>query len=122
MTTSSSSKAPANDEPWKHTGYRDFTNFVVSDNDFFVLRRFSNLTARVLLALQDELSQQENQLHTLEDRICDSLAPEVHNGSFRYDTSEERSELIREIGRKLRAYSELLEKTAHQLRTLIASR
>lgn len=46
-------------QPWKYIGYRGFCKFVASDDDFFVLRRFSTLSSRVLLALQDELSELE---------------------------------------------------------------
>ncbi|KAF2470794.1 uncharacterized protein BDR25DRAFT_369291 [Lindgomyces ingoldianus] len=94
--------------PWKYVGYRGFCDFVVSDNDFFVLRRFSQLTARVLLALQDELSELEEQLQLLENHLSDPASPDVHNGSLREETSETRLELIREIDKKLRAYNELV--------------
>jgi hypothetical protein len=52
-------------KPWKYAGYRDFASFVASDDSFFVLRRFSTLSARVLLALQDELVELEDQLNTI---------------------------------------------------------
>jgi hypothetical protein len=93
-------------KPWKYIGYRSFTSFIASDNDFFILRRFSTLAVRVLLALQDELAELEDQLATIDARLSDPLAPDVHNGSFRQETSEMRLELIREIDRKLRSYSE----------------
>ena len=38
-------------QPWKYVGYREFCKFVVSDDDFFILRRFSNLSSRVLVGL-----------------------------------------------------------------------
>jgi hypothetical protein len=92
-------------KPWKHIGYRGFTSFITSDNDFFILRRFSTLTARVLLSLQDELSELEEQLTVIDARLSDPLAEDIHNGSFREETSETRLELIREVDRKLRSYS-----------------
>lgn len=52
-------------KPWKYAGYRDFSSFVASDNNFFILRRFSTLSARVLLALQDELVELEDQLNVI---------------------------------------------------------
>lgn len=95
-----------NRKPWKYVGYRGFCEFVTSDNDFFVLRRFSELTARVLLALQDELSELESQLSILESQLSSISAPDVHNGSFREETSETRLNLIHEIDKKLRSYSQ----------------
>jgi uncharacterized protein (DUF983 family) len=94
-------------KPWKYVGYRDFCAFVTSDDDFFVLRTFSGLSARVLLALQDELSELEGQLEVHEKDIMAQSAPDVHNGSFRSESSEIRLDLIREIDQKLRAYNEL---------------
>jgi hypothetical protein len=92
-------------KPWKNIGYRGFCEFVDSDHDFFVLRRFGSLSVRVLLALQDELCELELQLQILERRLSDPTAEDVHNGSFREETSECRLSLIREIDKKLRAYS-----------------
>lgn len=95
-------------QPWKYVGYRGFCRFLVSDNDFFTLRRFSELTARVLLALQDELCELEDQLQSLEEEMSSESAPNYHNGSFRQETSPIRLDLIQEIDRKLRHYNELV--------------
>ena len=92
-------------KPWKYIGYRGFASFVASDNDFFIFRRFSNLTARVLLALQDEISELEEQLVIIDARLSDPHAPDIHNGAFRQETSKPRVELLREIETKLKAYS-----------------
>lgn len=94
-----------NRKPWKYIGYSGFSSFIASDNDFFVLRRFSAVTVRVLLALQDELSELEGQLTTIDEKLSEPCAPDIHNGSFRQETSELRLELIRELDSKLRAYS-----------------
>ncbi|KAF2107350.1 hypothetical protein BDV96DRAFT_471574, partial [Lophiotrema nucula] len=53
--------------PWKHICYRGFSEFIASDNVFFILQRFSELTLRVFLASQDELVILEEQLHSLEN-------------------------------------------------------
>jgi hypothetical protein len=95
----------ASKKPWKYIGYRGFCDFIASDNDFFVLRRFSALSARVLLALQDELVELETQLSLLEGSTSKETAPDVHNGSFRQETQKSRLALIREVDIKLRAYS-----------------
>lgn len=94
-------------KPWKYVGYHDFCEFVASDDDFFVLRRFSALSARVLLALQDELSELEGQLETHEKELMAKSAPDMHNGSFRGESSEIRLDLLHEISMKLVAYNEL---------------
>lgn len=95
-------------EPWRHIGYRGFCKFHVSDDDFFMLRRFSELTSRVLLAMQDELSEREDELNALEARLSSEGAEDMHNGSFRQERSEERLALIHAIEQKLQAYHELV--------------
>jgi hypothetical protein len=96
---------PQRSKPWKDIGYRGFCKFVDSDHDFFLLRLFVNLSVRVLLALQDELCELETQLDILESRLSDPRAEDIHNGSFREETSESRLALIQEMDKKLRAYS-----------------
>lgn len=107
-TSSNVTLAPIQARPWKHIGYRGFSEFLASDNDFLVLRRFSTLSVRILLALQDELVELETQLRSLEDQLCSAAAPNIHNGSFRQETPEVRLKLVRTIEEKLRAYNELL--------------
>lgn len=91
---------------WKYIGYQGFSEFVASDDDFFVLRRSGTLSARVLLALQDRLSELEAELQTLEATYSLKSAPAAHNGSFRQDTHPERRELISSIHRYLKEYSQ----------------
>jgi hypothetical protein len=95
-------------QPWKYLGYREFCKFVASDDDFFVLRRFSVLSSRILLALQDELSELEGQLDAHEKELTAKSALNRHNGTFREEFSEIRLDLVHEIDRKLRAYNELV--------------
>ena len=95
-------------KPWKYLGYRCFAHFVASDHDFFVLRRFGALSARVLLGLQDELCSLEEQLNILEDRLQSRDGPDVHNGSFRQETEEGRKELFMQAQCVLRNYSQSL--------------
>ncbi|KAJ2901931.1 hypothetical protein MKZ38_001232 [Zalerion maritima] len=40
-----------------YMGYADFSRVVASDPDFFVLRRFDTLNARVLLTLHDNIAE-----------------------------------------------------------------
>ncbi len=90
---------------WKYLGYQSFANFVASDHDFFVLRRFGALSARVLLGLQDELSCLEGQLDVVESRLRQRDGPQVHNGTFRHETQEERKQLVSHAYHLLSDYS-----------------
>lgn len=60
------SQQDCENQPWIYIGYRGFCKFIASDDDFFIFRKFGNLSARVLLALQDELSELEGQLEEIE--------------------------------------------------------
>lgn len=100
-------------KPWKYIGYQGFSEFVASDDDFFVLRRFGVLSARVLLALQDRLSELEEELQTLDAMHSLKTAADAHNGSFRQDTHPERRELVLSIYRNLREYSQLIFEFLH---------
>lgn len=100
------SQADIDGKPWKYLGYQSFSAFVASDDDFFVLRRFGALSARVLLGLQDELSRLEEDLETLERRVREKDAPDIHNGSFRQETQEDRQALVCQAQRLLRDYSQ----------------
>ena len=100
------SQADVDAKAWKYTGYQSFSAFVASDNDFFILRRFGALSARVLLALQDQLSRLEEDLEALERRVRAEHAPDVHNGSFREETEKDREALISQAQRIIRDYSQ----------------
>jgi hypothetical protein len=69
------------------------TLVIASDDDFFVLRRFSELSSRILLALQDELSELEGQLDAHEKELTTKSALNRHNGTFREEFSEIRLDL-----------------------------
>ena len=60
------SQQELNRKPWKYVGYKAFSEWAASDNDFFVLRRFGALNTRVILKLQDEISELEEELEKLE--------------------------------------------------------
>ncbi|KAF6818892.1 phytase [Colletotrichum plurivorum] len=48
-------------------GYNEFVDFLSSDDDIFILRRFDAAHARVLLHLQDQVSQLEKSLERVEE-------------------------------------------------------
>lgn len=96
-----------NSKPWKYLGYEEYSSFISSDDDFFVVRRFSALTARIILALQDQLCEFEEGLEKLEKSLKRFDSPAVHNGSFREEKRTDRMDLVWKINRTLREYSRL---------------
>ena len=102
---SSVTKEDIDKRPWKYVGYRGFSTFLASDNDFFILRRFGTLHARVLLALQDQISVLGETLNTIDREASRKEAPHLHNGSFRTDRVQDRMDLILQIDKRLREYS-----------------
>lgn len=99
------SQQDVDEKAWKYAGYRSFCEFISSDEDFFVLRRFGSLTARVLLNLQDQLARLEEELEAIEQQLRQRDVPDVHNGSFRHDTQEQRKKKTTEAQHVLREYS-----------------
>ena len=102
------SQRDVEERPWKYVGYRSFCEFVSSDEDLFVLRRFGTLSARVLLNLQDQLVILEGRLEDIERQVRQRGTPDVNNGSFRQDSQAQRKEIISEAQRVLREYSKCL--------------
>ena len=99
------SKIEIDQKPWKYLGYQSFSRYVASDNDFFILRRFGALSAQVILGLQDELSCVERDLELIEKRQREEDAPDVHNGSFREETQDDRKKLLLGARPLLKEYS-----------------
>jgi hypothetical protein len=91
-------------KPWKYIGYRGYADFIASENDFYILRRFASLNVRVALSLQDQISVLEEQLDELDKHYSRRDAEDLHNGSFR-DDREERTALVEMIYEKLTKYS-----------------
>ncbi|TDZ15183.1 hypothetical protein Cob_v012011 [Colletotrichum orbiculare MAFF 240422] len=77
---------PTEDEvhrkPWKHIGYKGYSEFVSSEDDFFLLRRFDTLNTRVALALQDEVSQLEEELGEFDQATSHVSGPDFNNGKL----------------------------------------
>mgnify|MGYP004501185465 CR=1 FL=1 len=93
---------------WKDVGYRGFSAFLASDDDFLIFRRFGALNARLLLYLQDEIVVLEERLRDLEERHAAPGAADIHNGSFRQEALPERRALLDLISMKVREYSGFL--------------
>jgi hypothetical protein len=92
-------------KPWKEIGYRGFSAFLASDNDFLIFRRFGAINARLLLYLQDEIAILEEELEELETECMAKGAEDVHNGSFRQEALPERTEILEALNVKIRQYS-----------------
>ncbi|KAK0615704.1 hypothetical protein B0T17DRAFT_510287 [Bombardia bombarda] len=93
---------------WKYIGYRHFSRFMSLHENFGQVRLFRTLNSRVLLAMQDYISELETKLDKMEDEMSKVSGPDLHNGSFRQETSAERMKLIWEIQKRLKAYNEYI--------------
>lgn len=93
-------------KPWKYIGYKGYSDFIASENDFYIVRRFASLNTRVSLALQDQVTVLEEQLDELDKQYSRRDAEDLHNGTFR-DDREDRTALVEKISEKLMKYSEL---------------
>ncbi|KAL4788757.1 hypothetical protein BDV19DRAFT_383649 [Aspergillus venezuelensis] len=91
------------EKPWKYIGYRGYSIFLASDSDFCNFRRFERLNTRVILALQDEISQIEESLDEIDRCHSSPDAPDVNNGSFRQDTQQAHRYVSHYIQLKTRA-------------------
>ena len=74
---------------------------MASDDDFFLLRRFGELSARVLLRMQDRIVILEEDLQRM-DQMCIEKA--YDNGTFRYDPMVIRVQLMDELTSRLEQY------------------
>ena len=75
--------------------------WMASDNDFFVLRRFGQIAARVLLRMQDRIAKLEEDLRCL-DQVC--MEAGLNNGTFRYEPKLERNGILDELSWRLEQY------------------
>ncbi|TVY33883.1 hypothetical protein LOCC1_G008063, partial [Lachnellula occidentalis] len=91
-------------KPWKYIGYKGYADFLASENDFFIFRKFASLNCRVALSLQDQLSVLESDLDDIDTRYSKKNAGDINNGSFR-DDREDRAELVQSISQKLAQYN-----------------
>ncbi|KAF3388127.1 hypothetical protein DPV78_012114 [Talaromyces pinophilus] len=94
-------------KPWKYIGYHGYSAFLASDNDFCSFRRFDKLNLRVILALQDKITCLEEELEDIDRLYSRQDVPDENNGSFRYDTRQERVKCIWKIKDALEEYINL---------------
>ncbi|KAJ9605874.1 hypothetical protein H2200_009723 [Cladophialophora chaetospira] len=68
---------------FKFHGYPAFARWMGTSEDFFLLRRFSDLNARVLLSMQDEIMFLEERLQAIDKRHMDALFDKTTQGKLR---------------------------------------
>jgi hypothetical protein len=56
------SQTKLDDQPQKYYGYRVFSRWTGSTEEFLIIRQFSTLNARIILSLQDKISKYESSL------------------------------------------------------------
>ena len=76
--------------------------FMASSDDFFVLRKFGVLNARVALMMQDRIVQMSEELDR-EDRECIQMGE--NNGTMRKDPKPRRQEILEQLAWRLERYS-----------------
>ncbi|KAI1123516.1 hypothetical protein F5Y10DRAFT_251693 [Nemania abortiva] len=94
-------------QPWKYVGYRRYAEFISSDSDLLIFRRFETLNARVGLLLQDKMSLLEQKLINLDSEYSRKNAGPVNNGTLR-DDMEDREALLNEVAYHLHKYNKFL--------------
>ncbi|KAF8847730.1 hypothetical protein BDZ45DRAFT_665461 [Acephala macrosclerotiorum] len=92
-------------------GYPRFSALIAAHDSFQILRRFSNLRARLLLLSQDEVAQLEKKL----DKIDREESSPLFLGSSRRDKNEERKSVIDDLRGALKTYDELIERCFRNL-------
>ncbi|TVY92545.1 hypothetical protein LAWI1_G001533 [Lachnellula willkommii] len=107
ITTEQLTEEEIETKPWKYIGYKGYADFLASENDFFIFRKFASLNCRVALSLQDQLSVLESDLDDIDTRYSKKNAGDINNGSFR-DDREDRTELVEKISQKLAQYNSFM--------------
>lgn len=94
-------------KPWKYKGYPAFSKWMASSNDFFLVRRFGSLNARVLLFMQNRVAEKEELLCAIDTRAQQSTDDQGNSGSLRNDPRQDRTQALAELVPLLKEYSEL---------------
>ena len=92
---------------YQYQGYPGLSRWMASSSDFLMLRRFSPLQVRCLLALQDDIVRVEREIEAW-DVYAQRLPRESkggNNGSLGHDPHKPRRALIRQVTPLLDQYS-----------------
>ncbi|KAH6874920.1 hypothetical protein B0T10DRAFT_414859, partial [Thelonectria olida] len=88
-------------------GYPRFSALMASHASFQILRRFSNVRARLLLLAQDRVSHLEARLNEIDrEEACP-----IFLASSRRDKNEERKVVVADLQDALKSYDESLERS-----------
>ena len=101
---------------WKYVGYRGASQWMSSDNDFLVARRFATLNTRVLLTKQAQIYELNRQLDELEKPwhdIHSAKAYHIDNSTVVGDHCSERGRILDDLWKALKDYSTKLSLTWH---------
>ncbi|KAK7987109.1 hypothetical protein PG996_006289 [Apiospora saccharicola] len=103
VQTSQPSEQEIQTKPWKYIGYPGYSEFIASDVDLLIFRRFNVLNARALLSLQDKVCELEQELQETDAKYGSRDAEDFNNGTFRKDLPD-RAELLEQITETLSRY------------------
>ena len=92
------------DHAYHYLGYPALSKWMASSRDFFLLRRYGNLTARSLLFLQHQIARIEMELESLDSESRSRNPGESHLDSFELDEFPKRQKLIDDLIPLLQAY------------------
>ncbi|KAK7191935.1 hypothetical protein DPSP01_013342 [Paraphaeosphaeria sporulosa] len=109
FTTTSQDKRKA---AWKYEGYKAFSSWMASEDDFFLFRRFGDLNSRTILWMQDRITRVENDLRSLDEMVHKSkLADNLRNDSFRWDEKwmTQRHAHMVELSQLLHHYNQFID-------------
>ncbi|KAF2019875.1 hypothetical protein BU24DRAFT_128329 [Aaosphaeria arxii CBS 175.79] len=95
---------------WKYEGYQEFSKWMASDDDFFVIRRFQSLNAHVILYMQNRIVKIEERLEQIHANN-ENTEGQRNNGSFSWDMKNEpeRDRLMCELTTVLHHYNQYVE-------------
>ncbi len=98
---------------FKFKGYPALARWMGASEDFFLIRRFGDLNARILLAMQDDIMQLEERLQTIDKRYEDAFFDKAtqkpltpsRNDTLRCDPDPERRQILGKLRPMLKEYS-----------------
>jgi len=92
--------------PRRVVGCSDLAKFMASDKVFCIFRRFDKVSVRVLLNIQDEISELEEQLEVLDQTDSQIINSAVFSSlhTRRNDGNEVRKVLLRSLSDRVYAY------------------
>ena len=79
-------------------------NWMSSDDDFFVLRRFGKVGTRVLLFMQDQIVELEEGLQRQDDWCKNAPKEYADSGTFRGDRNLQRRQIMQDLSHMLERY------------------